>query len=495
MENSRVGKEVTNATKVIKGMSSQTIVSLVLGVVEIVSFSIMSRLLSQKDFGYYAAIVAIGTIFQSIADAGIGSSIVQKKDISKRFVNNAFTMSIMFGVGASLLLCLLAELFAGYVADETMITPLRLFSITLFCHCIASINLSLLQRELKFLTIGIINLASLVITTLVAIILALKGLGYYAILTKTILASILTVILSWVAVKGKYNFAFDKEEYRRIFAFGGWLMASSIFRNLSHQADRLLMKSLFSIEALGFYTRPHEFIQNITSKVNQIFDSVLFPVLSSVQDSKERLRHSYENVLYYLNLGGVFLSLFFLFCHDLIIRIFFGSQWINVGSLFAVMSAWCVILINGRVGDVYLRSLAMTKTQFLLRVFQLISVTMFILMGYRWGLAAMAIASMAGYSLIVVIKSILIAKKIEMPVAKMFKCIMSSWRITLWFIPLYILNMQCLSATIGSSIIYACSFLIASIIIFLFFPQMVGRRYRDGIYNKARSVIISKIKK
>ena len=62
---------LTNTRKVIKGVSSQTIVTIVLGIVEIVSFSIMSRLLSQKDFGYYVAIVAVATIFQSLADNGV----------------------------------------------------------------------------------------------------------------------------------------------------------------------------------------------------------------------------------------------------------------------------------------------------------------------------------------------------------------------------------------------------------------------------------------
>ena len=62
---------LTNTQKVINGVSSQTIVTIVLGIVEIVSFSIMTRLLSQKDFGYYAAIVAVATIFQSLADNSV----------------------------------------------------------------------------------------------------------------------------------------------------------------------------------------------------------------------------------------------------------------------------------------------------------------------------------------------------------------------------------------------------------------------------------------
>ena len=87
----------SNSQKIIKGISSQTIVTIVLGVVEIVSFSIMSRLLTKSDFGYYAAVTAIVAIFACFSDAGFGSAIIQRKDITKRFIDNAFTLSLIFG--------------------------------------------------------------------------------------------------------------------------------------------------------------------------------------------------------------------------------------------------------------------------------------------------------------------------------------------------------------------------------------------------------------
>ena len=72
----------SNTSKAVRGMSSQTLVTLILGIVEIVSFSIMSRLLSQSDFGYYAAISAITIVFTSFSETGIGSAIIQRKEIS-----------------------------------------------------------------------------------------------------------------------------------------------------------------------------------------------------------------------------------------------------------------------------------------------------------------------------------------------------------------------------------------------------------------------------
>ena len=87
----------SNTHKVVRGVSSQALVTIVLGVVEIASFAIMSRLLTREDFGYYAAVTAITVVFATFSETGIGSAIVQQKALTSRYVNNAFTISLIFG--------------------------------------------------------------------------------------------------------------------------------------------------------------------------------------------------------------------------------------------------------------------------------------------------------------------------------------------------------------------------------------------------------------
>ena len=102
----------SNTSKAVKGMSSQTLVTVLTGVVEVVSFSIMSRLLTKEDFGYYAAISAVLAIFKSLSETGIGSAIIQRKKPDSKFINNAFTINLFFGLfllghclGGAIVLC------------------------------------------------------------------------------------------------------------------------------------------------------------------------------------------------------------------------------------------------------------------------------------------------------------------------------------------------------------------------------------------------------
>ncbi|HBN06313.1 MAG TPA: hypothetical protein DD434_11090 [Bacteroidales bacterium] len=486
-------KNQSNTNKVIKGVSSQTLVTLFLGILEIVSFSIMSRLLTQEDFGYYAAIIAVSVVFSALSDSGIGSALIQRKEIDKEFINNAFTLSLLFGLLASILLCSFSGLLVKYIADETMRIPLMLFSLTLLFSSITSINISLMYRKLQFFKVGLIRLISLIITTMIAVILALKGFGFYAILTKAILSIIITFILTYFASGVKYRLAFNFSVYKKIFGFSGWLMASSFFRLLSDQIDRLLMTKLFSLNTLGLYTRPKEFITQISEKFCSIFDSALFPVLSSIQDENEKLKSSYLYAIYYMNIIGLLLSFALLFNSELIIRIFLGENWMNVNSLFQVLSISSLFLMNGRIGDIFLRSLAFTKQQFYLRIGQLIISIIFITIGYRWGIISVAISTMLAYVVLMLVKMFYIIFKIKLSFYKVVFTLINSFKMSIYIIPIYIICYFFIPNNISGNLLKLGIFITVIVFLFLLYPSLIGTKYKEEAHSKIISIIKQKL--
>ena len=479
----------SNTNKVMKGMSSQTIVTIILGIVEIVSFSIMSRLLTQEDFGYYAAITAITVVFATFSETGIGSAIVQQKELTKRYVDNAFTISLVFGSFISFSLFVLAGPLSRLVADESMRIPLMLMSFTLLLNCLTSVNKSIIHRKLQFLLLGMINLISLVITTGVAVWLAYVGLGYYAIIAKAILGSVITYFLSLFYCKTRFSFAFDNQTFKRIFSFSGWLMASSLFRNLSHQVDKLLMPKLLSIDALGAYNRPKDFVEQISTKLNGIFDSALFPVLSGIQDNRIALNSAFRRSLFIMNTFALLITMGFMFNSGLLIRVFFGEQWISLRGVFFVVSCSLLFDVDGRLADCYLRSLAMTKQQFFFRVFEFGLKTIGVLIGFRWGIMGVAISIVVTNFIAKIFKIIYIGDKVNVNAVNVIRIILSSWRYAIVMLPVCLVLYFYVPNNWGGDITMACIFTLLSIALFLFFPQFIGKQYKEDVYLKVISII------
>lgn len=483
----------SNTTKVLKGMSSQTLVTIVLGVVEIVSFSIMSRLLTQEDFGYYAAITAITTVFATFSETGIGSAIVQQKELSKNYINNAFTISLLFGGFISLLLLVLAGPLAGMVADKSMRVPLMLMSVTLLLNCLTSVNTSIMQRKLQFLRMGLISLISLVITTCVAVFLAYKGFGYYAIITKAVLGSVISYFLSLIMCHTVFGLALDGLTFKRIFSFSGWLMASSLFRNLSHQVDRLMMPRLLSISALGAYNRPKDFIEQISTKINGIFDTALFPILSGIQDNKAALNSAFKRSMFLMNMFALLLTMAFMFCSGLLIRVFFGQQWLDLQPVFIIISSSLLFNIDGRLADCYLRSMAMTKQQFLFRIFEFLLKTIGVLIGFKWGILGVAISVVITNFIAKIIKIVYIGVKVDVTPAQVVGIIISSWRYSVIVIPVCVVAFVLLPNALFGDVLMALIFVLSVMAVFLLLPRFVGQQYYDEVYLKMRTVVKQKI--
>ena len=484
--------QTSNSQKVLKGISSQTIVTLALGLLEVISFSIMSRLLTKEDFGYYAAITAIVAIFASFSETGIGSAIIQQKALTKRYVDSAFTLSLLFGLCISSLLFLMSGILADAVADLSMKKPLMMMSLTLLLHCLTSVFTSLMHRRLEFLKVGCINLCALVITTIVAIWLAYKGYGYYAILTKAVLQSILACAVSFVLCKTRFSISFDIKIYKSIFKFSGWLMASVVFRNLAHQVDKLLMPRLLSISALGAYNRPKDFINQISTKLNGIFDTAMFPVLSSLQDEKGKLKNAFRQSLSILNTFAMLLALSFVFNSQLIIRLFFGDSWLSLHAVTIILSFVLVFNIDGRLSDCYLRSMGMTKEQFYFRVFEAVLKIVGVLVGFKWGLLGIAVSVLVTNSLSKLIKILYIAAKVDIKPSNTLLIIIKSWKFSILVIPMNLLSIFIIPPTIFGNIVQAVFFVCTIAVVFLFFPQFVGAEYNSIVFVKMKSRISKK---
>lgn len=480
----------SNTSKALKGMSSQTIVTIVLGLVDIVSFGIMSRLLTQEDFGYYAAITAITTVFASFSETGLGSAIIQRKNITDKFVNNAYTLSLIFGITIAAILVALSKPLSVGLVDESLIIPLMLMSITLLFHNIISVNTSIMYRRLEFVQVGMINLVSLVITTIVAILLAYMGLGYYAILTKAVLATIITLVLSHIGAKTKFRLQLDFETVKSIFGFSGWLMISVFFRNLAQQLDRLLMSNMLSVNSLGAYNRPKEFIIQISSKINGIFDTALFPVLSGIQDDIEAVKRAYLRSFYYINIFAIVLSLAFVFNSELIIRVFFGEKWMSILLTMQILSCMLVFNVDARLADCYLRSLGWTKQQFYFRVIEVVAQLIGILIGGHYGINGIAVSVVLVNILTIAAKNYYITKRLGIDTFKVIKTILKSWKVSYLTLPVLIILQCLLPHHLLGNVINAFIFCLLYLFAFVVYPNMIGSMYKNEVYP----TIISKLK-
>ncbi len=272
-------------------------------------------------------------------------------------------------------------------------------------------------------------------------------------------------------------------------------MASVLFRNLAHRVDRLLMPRLLSVSALGAYNRPQEFVGQVSDKISGIFDVALFPVLSGIQDNPKALSSSFRRSLYVMNMFALLLSLAFMFNSDLLIRIFFGEQWLHLRPVMCVISFSILINFDGRLADCYLRSLALTKQQFFFRVFETILGIIGVLIGYKWDILGVAIAMIGTNTIAKFIKIIYVGSKVDVKPMQVISLLFSSWRYVVLLLPICIVAYTLLPSSWGGGVTMAAIFVVTTAAIFLLTPGLLGKVYKEEVYDKIISFVKQKIHK
>lgn len=484
-------KEKSKTNKLFSGLSIQTVITAIQGILEISLFAIMSRLLSKADFGYYAALMGIMNVFLSLSEAGLGSAIIQKKNASEGHVNTAFTLSILLGLLFSAIIFIFAPQISIIVADKSLAMPMRIVSITLLLNSLNSIGNSILLKRLNFKRVGIISIVSYFVSGIIGIILALKGFGLYSIVAYVVLYPLFVCLLLFSTSVKIPKLTINKNEIRSIVSFGGWLTAGVIVNNITHQLDKLLLSKWISVEALGSYNRPAGFVNNIASKINGIFDTVLFPILSDLQEDSFKVKDVFLRAINLLNSFSVILSALFFFNAELIITLFFGEKWIELVPILRIVSIGVIFNVNGRLVDCFFRSLALVKIGCFLRFVSAVITLVCLYIGAQFDIFGVAVCLVLANILNILTKVFVLAKKIRCNLGDL----LSSWsRAMIAVVPVAILGLIFIiwiPKNIFSEFVFVIIIFITILIEFIYFPQLIGREY----YNRIHPVIIAQLTK
>lgn len=475
-------ESIGSAELAVKGAHSQTVVVAIRGILSLIYFSAMSRLLTPDDFGYFALISAVTTIIGSLSEAGLGSSVIQKKDASKNYVDTAYTLSIILGLAFSSILILGSDFFSRIVSGSNKLgMAFRLMSVMLLLQSFNNITWALYMRKLNFFRYGIIQIFAEFLSYILGVVLALYGLGFYAIVAVSILSQLFLTLTLTILGKVKFRFLIVKNYVKDIVGYGGWLTASVIVRNFTNEIDKIIIGRFLSITDLGAINRPSGFVSRINSQVNGIFDTVLFPILSDIQDNKEKIGRAYIKIVSLMMTFSVILCGALTIGSRVIINIFFGSQWLYLQPILVIFSFATIIHGFSRVADSFFRSLGIVKLYFIARIINWVVFVVCVCIGCKFGIYGASVGMVIGSLLSCIIKFFMQRKPVNVNSKILLKTILDNVTTPfVIFLGVFIFNIYTgISDYLGLTIFFA--FLLATMI---FLPGLFGKNFREIVINR-----------
>ena len=283
--------------KTVKGVAWSGIDNVVqMGVTFVVSI-VLARLLSPDDYGLLGLIAVFTAVCQALINGGFITALIRKKDATDDDYNTVFISNL----GMSLLLYAIIYLCSPAIADffgrKELVSLTRVSSLGMIIGAFALVQRARLTKRIDFKTQTKITFTASITSGIVGITMAFFGFGVWALVAQQLTSHAISTILLWFYNKWVPRLRFSSRSFHELFGFGWKMMLSSVLDTIWKELYQVIVGKFYSPATLGQYTRAKHFSQLFSNNLTTVVQRVTYPVLSNIQDDKERMVLAYRRII------------------------------------------------------------------------------------------------------------------------------------------------------------------------------------------------------
>lgn len=266
------------------------------GVTFIVSV-VLARLLTPEHYGLIGIIAIFTAVCQTLINAGFTTALIRKKDAIDDDYNTVFIVNLVMSLMLYAVIFLCAPFIAEFFHNEELIPLTRVSSLSMIIGALAMVQQTRLTKRIDFKSQTKITITASVSSGVVGIVMALLGFGVWALVAQTLSSQTIRTSLLWVVNKWIPSLRFSSKSFHELFDFGWKMMVSSIIDTIWKELYQVVVGRFYSPATLGQYTRAKGFSQLLSNNLTAVIQRVTYPVLSNIQDEKERMVRAYRKMI------------------------------------------------------------------------------------------------------------------------------------------------------------------------------------------------------
>lgn len=318
---------------------------------------VLARLLSPDDYGLIGIIAIFTTVSTALVNGGFTSALIRKKDATEDDYNTSFIANL----GMSLLLYVLIFLGSPFIADffnrQELISLTRVSSLSMIIGALALVQQTILTKRIDFKAQTKITTAASVLSGVIGIVMALMGFGVWSLVAQQLSSQAIRTVLLWFVNKWVPKLRFSSASFHELFGFGWKMMVSSVISAVWKELYQVVVGKFYSPATLGQYTRSKHFSTLFSNNLTNVVQRVTYPVLSNIQDDKERMVAAYRKIIK-VTMFVTAISMFFLGAiSEPLLYCLIGPKWHEAATYLPL------ICIGGSLYPLHAINLNMLKVQ------------------------------------------------------------------------------------------------------------------------------------
>ncbi len=368
-------------------------------VLQLVSVVVLSRLLGPDDFGVYAMVgvfIALGTLLR---DFGMPMAALQSARLSHQQASNLFWVNVGLAGGSALVLALSTPLLVALYSEPRLAAVVPVSAVVILLGGVGAQVQIGLARNLRFAVLVASDLVGQAVGLTVAIALARCGVGYWALVAQSLVATAFTLLWRWVAARWRPVRFRRGHDSARLFRAGSEYGAAYLLTFAQSNADTVIVGAVLGADALGFYNRAYQILTAPASRLLDPLTQVVVPTLQRCREEGRQVNDLLARIQFLVAAIVVWAFAVAYGCADRLVPAVLGPGWDATVAVFKILAIGGAIAVFNQVS--YWAFIVHEQSRALLR-YNLVSKPLsvvFIVIGSGFGLEGVAWGYVAAVAL------------------------------------------------------------------------------------------------
>lgn len=323
--------------KILQGGIYLTLRQLLGAALSLVSVLVIARVLGPERYGVVA--VASGILFFTLWTGKLGLEVylIRQPDLPEDGPEQVLAFYNTVGIALCVLLWLAIPMFGVWTGQRVVAQVLRWLVPVVWLEMVSSASISMMERELRFAQVGLIETLAQIANYLLAVPLVLLSWGYWGPIAGLVLQYTLLALIAYycypISWRWRWRWQFIRPALRCSLAYSG----SNFIASLKSLSLPLLVSRLVGLEAAGIISIAIRFVDQL-GMLRLVVYRLSISVLARLVGNPDSTRHAISRGIIYQGLLVGPLFAVFSCCAAWVIPFAFGKDWLPSLHVFTFIA-------------------------------------------------------------------------------------------------------------------------------------------------------------
>ena len=309
-------------------------------VVSFVVSIVLARILEPELYGTIALITVIISILQVFVDSGMANALIQKKDTDDLDYSSVFYFNVAFCLVLYIGLFFASPLISRIYGSPDLVPVIRVLGLTIVVAGVKNVQQAYVSKTMQFRRFFFSTLGGTLFSAVVGITMAYRGFGIWALVAQQLLNAAVNTAILWLTVGWKPKLMFSLRRLGGLVSYGWKLLASALLDTVYLKLYQVVVGLKYTSSDLAYYNKADQLPLLVVENINSSIDSVLLPVLSAEQDSKEAVRDMTRRAIKTSTYIMMPMMAGLAVCAEPLVRLLLTDKWL---SCVPYMQVFCIV--------------------------------------------------------------------------------------------------------------------------------------------------------